>query len=124
MVRLLRDIGRTVIVLSVIATVLACAAGGYQIGRAQEIIMDGIFDHRWTLQLTISEAIFALIGGGLGIVIVSTVLNSMNALQDIRDSQRVLAREGTMDHPPAARNGGEQRDSGSGQRASSLRASG
>ena len=91
MIKLLSDIGRAVIVVAAVMTVLGSTISGYLIARTQESFVYGNFTISHGGQITPRELLYSLLGGGIGLVVAGAVFGAIATLYDIRDSLHLLS---------------------------------
>jgi hypothetical protein len=102
-IRLLSAVGRVVIIVAAMLTVIGCIAASYFFARTQEFALYGSFSISGGGQITPLELIYSLHGGGIGVVVSGVIFGAIATLYDIRDSLRVIARrsDGIIDQPVA-----------------------
>jgi hypothetical protein len=96
MIRLLSYIGRTVIVVAAILTVVGFSISGYLLARYQELLDYGNFTISGGGQITPREGFYSLLGAGIGFVVAGIVFGAIATLYDIRDNLRWIARQNSL----------------------------
>ena len=90
MIRLLSAIGRVVIAVAAVLTVISCTMVGYLFARSQEFAIYGNFSISGSGQITPLEVFYSVLGGGIGFVVSGAVFGAIATLYEIRDSLRLI----------------------------------
>jgi hypothetical protein len=100
MIELLSAVGRVVIVVAAVLTVISCTIAGYLFARTQEFATYSNFTISGGGQITPLEIVYSLFGGGIGVVVSGAIFGAIATLYDIRDSLRSIAKRNRGDQSP------------------------
>jgi hypothetical protein len=109
MIRAISDIGRALVIVSALLTVIGGVAVGYAIARSQEYAAFGSFEISGGGKLTPLELFYSLMGLGIGFVVAGAVFGAIATLYEIRDSLNSLAEENSGAHTLVVRQRQEPR---------------
>jgi hypothetical protein len=103
MIRVISDIGRVLVIVSVFLTIIGCTAAGYFIALSQEYAMPGRFGISGGGKLTPLELLYSVLGLGVGFVVAGSWFGAIATLYEIRDILRSMAEINSGPSRPFAR---------------------